>query len=239
MAQQTWFTLDDAVVRAGLKRLASMTNEKPEAAMLGVVPIGGQTVWTTPFFRCAQITVFVNDVAQTSGVTLNRGTGTNGEDQVTFSSSPTAGKTVTATTSDGVLLTTLLNAIVEGQAMVTAAMVGRSYVRPAMDEVAVAPYDRFLPKAWAWTIAEWKLTMGLKRAPLGDAFKTIDAQYHELVGGDDLEGRSHESILEKIDKVYVLNWPKVDPSTGGSLAIFSNAIEDHPRLYDEISYLGV
>ena len=202
MANATWFTLNEEIVRIGLSRLSQLTNESAEAVRVGVVASPTVT-YDLPFYGAAEIDLFYDwdgtssDVPVSAGTyTLGRGTGADGQDQVTINSGvPADGTILHARTASGLLGTQLIRAIKEGQAIVSGALVGRGYTRPDVDATDV-PDDM---RGWAWTIAEWKLiTGGVKRAPLGDALKQADLAYQEVVGREgsqDIYGHKHYGQL--------------------------------------------
>lgn len=231
----TWFTMSDSVARVGRKRLASLTNEKAEAAVIEI-GAGGKTKFTTPFVWSTTLVALLDGVIQTSGVTFSYGTGPNEEDEMTFTPAPN-GKQVSASTPNGILRDVLLAHVLDAEALVIAAMAGKDYVSPAFDEVPVAPYDLVLPKSWAWRLTEAALVKAVKRAPLPAAFAGIQESYFEIVGGPDL--KKNPGILSRIDAPFVLNWPKVvTPETGSGAAIIANRRVFHEdpysRDYDKV-----
>ena len=192
MARICWFDLNDEIFRLGLSRLSQMTNESIEPVRVGLF-VSGTLVYDLPFYGCRDLTMFYDDQQQGAGVAaLMRGTGADGQDQVLLNAPPgPSGVMLSAQTASGVLASQLLRAILDGQGLVTDALWARGYTRYATDATDV-PVTLL---GWAWAIAEWKLTMGLKRAPLGDAFRTIDIAYKEVVGGVDIEGHRHAGQL--------------------------------------------
>lgn len=195
----SWLSIRQCLSYVGLAKLARLTNESAEKALLGVGD-GVIAAYTTPFFGGGTPKVYADGVEVTVGITLAQ-TGTGERWTVTFSTPATySGKRLEALSIDGV------NADVLDQKLTAAQAEIRGYVNassrfsaPADNAAAVGePLLR-----WSWDVAAYLLASDLRRAGLLEAYPGIADRYADLTGGGPgAQGRpaSFQPVLRDVAK---------------------------------------
>lgn len=137
---------------------------------------GVVTVYTTPFLGATTVTGYVDGVTAT--LTLQKGTGPNGVDQVTFAVAPAAGKAVTvAADKDAINATVISKALAEASGTIDRYL--SRYAKPITDAQALSEL-----RGVCIVIAKYRLRGRRDLAaadPLKDSYREA-LKWLELVG---------------------------------------------------------
>lgn len=74
---------------------------------------GTTRTWTTPFLEATTAKVYLDGVEQTTGWSLSRATGADGEDQIVFATAPTTGKALTVTADKDAINLSVLEEVLD------------------------------------------------------------------------------------------------------------------------------
>ncbi len=159
---------------APLEKLSQLTNEPRQQAAIDSGD-GAVVRFTTPFFRSTSVTPYVADVEST-GFTLSKGTGENGEDEIVFDVAPADGAAIAAKCVGGVNVNVLNKALLRGQQRIRGPVDAALYTVPADDATDVP--GTILE--WAWDITAFMLATDIRRTGLLTA--EIQARYDAVAG---------------------------------------------------------
>jgi len=178
-----WRTVDGFLKVISAKKLSDLTLEPKEHAPLtaDVADPAGQT-FTTPFARGAIIPYF-DDLEQTTGFTISRGSGVNGRDRLLFATAPGAVQ-VSASSPDGINVDAYETAAVGAQALIRGPVDAQLYSVPAddADPATIPP----LLLTWFDAIVSYLLATDPRRPGLLRVYPELGVRYQDVcgIGGD-------------------------------------------------------